>query len=399
MYDAIVIGARCAGSPTAMLLARKGYRVLLVDRATFPSDSMRNHVIRHPGVVQLHRWGLLDRIVAAGTPPIRKHTSDFGDFPFVGYHPPGDGVDAEYGPRRLVLDKILVDAAAEAGAEIREGFSVSEVVVEDGRVTGIRGKAKGGTTVTERARIVIGADGQHSLVARTVQAPLYDERPALTCGYYSYWSGMPCEGIEVYLRDRPVFLLAYATNYGLTCIAIQVPVSEFSSIRADIERYFFEALDLAPDLAERVRAGRREERFVGTADLPNFFRKPYGPGWALVGDAGYHKDPITARGISDAFRDAELLAEAIDAGFSGRHPLDGALAGYEQQRNEAARPAYEETCQVASFPTLPPRVYRLRAAIRGNQELCDLMAGVNVGTVPGENFFGLESIQRIMSEA
>jgi hypothetical protein len=138
---------------------------------------------------------------------------------------------------------------------------------------------------------------------------------------------------------------------------------------------------------------------VGTADLPNFFRKPYGPGWALVGDAGYHKDPITARGISDAFRDAELLAEAIDAGFFGSHPLDETLAGYEQQRNEAARPAYEETCHVASFPTLPPRVYRLRAAIRGNQELCDLMAGINVGTVPGERFFGLESIQRIMSEA
>jgi flavin-dependent dehydrogenase len=217
--------------------------------------------------------------------------------------------------------------------------------------------------VTERSRIVIGADGQHSLVARTVEAPAYNQRPALTCAYYSYWSGVRCDGTEVWIRDRPLFIVAFPTNFGLTCVAAQVPVSEFSRYRADIGGYFMSALGLAPSIAERVRAGRREERFLGTADLPNFFRKPYGPGWALVGDAGYHKDPITARGISDAFRDAELLAEAIDAGFSGRRPLDASLAWYERRRNEMALPEYEQTCVAAAFTPIPADVFAQRAAL------------------------------------
>lgn len=367
MYDAIVVGARCAGSPTAMLLAREGYRVLLVDRSTFPSDSMRNHFIQLPGVTQLHRWGLLDRIIASGCPPVRKQIIDLGDFPLINYLTPVDGPDAEYGPRRIVLDKILVDAAAEAGVEVREGFSVAEIVVENDQVVGIRGKSKGGPAVTERGRIVVGADGQHSLVAKTVRAATYNDRPALTCGYYSYWSGLECDALEVWITRRPAFLLAFPTNFGLTCIATQVPVSEFGAFRLDVENYFMKLVETVPGLAERLHAARREERFNGTADLPNFFRKPYGPGWALVGDAGYHKDPITAHGVSDAFRDAELLAEAIDAGFSGRSLLHEALAIYEERRNQAAVKEYRETCALASFIPFPASVYEQRAERRKTQ--------------------------------
>jgi flavin-dependent dehydrogenase len=355
-----------------MLLARKGYRVLLVDRATFPSDSPKNHYVRQVGVAHLTKWGLLDRVAASGCPPVRKQMLDFGDFPMMGYPIFSFGVDAEYGPRRIVLDKILVDAAVEAGVELREGFSVQEVVVEDGRVVGIKGRSKGGESVTERASMVIGADGHHSIVARTVQAPTYNERPALTCGYYSYWSNMPCDALEVYFREAPAFLLAFPTNDGLTCVATQVPVREFDAFRTNIEETFFEKMDLAPELAERVRNGKREERFYGSADLENFFRKPYGAepngGWALVGDAGYHKDPITALGVSDAFRDAGLLAEAVDSGLSGRAPMEDALAEYERKRNEAALPEYENACIMASFYPFPPQVFEVRSAIRGNQE-------------------------------
>jgi flavin-dependent dehydrogenase len=372
MYDAIIVGARCAGSPTAMLLARRGYRVLLVDRATFPSNSMRNHVIRHTGVVHLHQWGLLDRLVATGCPPMRKVVSNLGDFPLTEHMLPADGVDAEYGPRRIVLDNLLVEAAAEAGAEVRQGFSVSEILVEDGRVVGIGGSSKDGSgsrsNVTERAAIVIGADGQHSLVAKTVGAPAYDERPTLTVGYYSYWSDMPCDALEVWMLPRPAFLLAFPTNFGQTCVAVQAPVSEFPTFRADIEGTFMRYMELDPSLAERVRAGRREEQFYGTADLPNRFRKPYGPGWALVGDAGYVKDPINARGISDAFHSADLLSEAIDAGLSGRTPLLDALAQYEQQRNTASIEEYEENYAQASFHPIPPQVYQARARMRQAQE-------------------------------
>lgn len=364
MYDAIVVGARCAGSPTAMLLARKGYRVLLLDRASFPSDTMRSHFIHHPGVVSLHRWGLLPRVIASDCPPIRTRLSDFGDFTLATPAEIADGVDANYAPRRFILDEILVEAAVAAGAELREHFTVHELLWEEDRVVGIRGRAHGGAMVEERARIVIGADGAHSVVARAVQARVYDVRPALTFAYYSYFSGVPLAGIEVYLRPAECMHINFPTNHRLSCIAIQAPIAGFAAFRADIERNFFRAVARVPALAERVRAGRRVERWYGTADLANYFRKPHGSGWALVGDAGYHKDPVTAQGITDAFRDAELLAEAVDAGFSGRAMLADALADYERRRNDAARPAYAEACQIASFDSIPPEILARRAAQR-----------------------------------
>ena len=362
-YDVIVVGARCAGSPTAMLLARLGYRVLLLDRATFPSDSMRAHFVRHPGVERLDHWGLLPRIAASGCPAIRRWVVDLGDFPLPMPGEVLDGGPLQYAPRRFVLDAILVEAAAAAGVEVREGFSVQEVLWENGRVVGVRGRARGGREVTERARLVVGADGLHSLVARAVGAPAYDARPTLACSYYSYFSDVPIDGLNVaYRADRVV--IAVPTNGDLTLVYVAAPIAAFPAFRADIEGAFFDSLDRVPWLAERVRNGRRAERWLGSGDLPNFFRKPYGPGWALVGDAGYHRDPIPARGISDAFRDAELLAEVIDAGFAGRLPLEAALAGYERRRNEAARPLYEETLARAAFQPFPPEVYAQRAALR-----------------------------------
>lgn len=375
MYDAIIIGARCAGSPTAMLLARKGYRVLLLDRATFPSDTFRNHFIQHPGVVQLRRWGLLDQVAASNCPPIRTFTADLGDFPLREAFEEGDGVDATYAPRRIVLDKILVDAAVAAGAELRERFTVHELLWDNDRVIGIRGRANGGAIVTEHARIVIGADGAHSIVAHAVRAPRYNERPAYTFAYYSYFSDVPLDGVEVW-RWPTCTYINFPTNDELSLIAVQAPVAGFHAFRADIEGNFFRALDRVPALAERVRAGRQAERWYGTADTGNFFRRPHGPGWALVGDAGYHKDPILAQGISDAFRDAELLAEAIDAGFSGHMPLRDALATYERQRNAIALPGYEENCAAAAFAPPAPEIFARRAAQQGRAER------ILIGTTP-----------------
>ncbi|HEU5440145.1 MAG TPA: NAD(P)/FAD-dependent oxidoreductase [Ktedonobacterales bacterium] len=381
MYDAIVVGARCAGAPTAMLLARKGYRVLLVDRATFPSDVMQNHVILYRGVRYLHRWGLLDRLTRTNCPPLRRWLTDFGDFPLIGFPPAEDGMPGEYAPRRYVLDKLLVDAAAEAGAELQEGCPVEGVIQKDGRVTGIRYRTPQGTATQATARIVVGADGRHSLVARAVGATTYHERPALTCGYYSYWEGTETDGMEIHVLDRPALLLAFQTNDGLACIAAQWPIGDFRAIRADIEGNLFKTLDLAPELATRVRAGRRVEHFRGSADLANFFRQAAGSGWALVGDAGVHKDPYTASGISDAFRDADLLAAAVDAGLSGRAPLDDALAAYGPQRDAAVLPYYEDTCQSAAFPPPSQEFLSLRAALRGNQQAIDRLYGVGRGIV------------------
>jgi flavin-dependent dehydrogenase len=394
MYDAIVVGARCAGSPTAMLLARKGYRVLLLDRATFPSDTLSTHYIHQPGVARLERWGLLDQVRNSNCPPARQLSFDIGPFALVGTPPAAEGITEAYAPRRAVLDQILVDAAIAAGAELRERFTVDELLSDEGRVTGIRGRV-GGATLTERARIVIGADGLHSLVARRVQAPAYYAHPARTCAYYTYWNDVPLSGAELYPRPGRM-IIAGPTNDGQAIVIVYWPRNQFRRVRADIEGSFLEALAVAPDLAERLRAGDRSERFRGTADLPFFFRRPFGPGWALVGDAGYHKDPITAEGITDAFRDAELLADAIDEGLQGRRPLELALAKYERRRNEQALPIYEFTHQLAALEPPPPEMQELFSALRGDEEQTNRFFGTIAGTVPVPEFFSPENLGRII---
>ncbi len=282
-----------------------------------------------------------------------------------------------------------------AGAELREHFSVQDLITDGDRVVGVRGRSMGGALVSEQARLVIGADGMRSLVAREVQAASYNERPAFTCAYYSYWSGVPVEGVELYPRpDR--MIVALPTNDGQTAIIVYWPNAAFHEIRSDIEGNFWKALELVPGLAERCRSGQRAEPFRGTADLPNFYRKPYGPGWALVGDAGYHKDPITAQGITDAVRDADWLTEAIDAGLAGRRPLEEAFAQYERVRNEATGPLYELTCGFATLQPPPPEVQQLLAALRHNQEQTNRYIGAIVGTVPIPEFFAPENIERIM---
>ena len=194
-------------------------------------------------------------------------------------------------------------------------------------------------------------------------------------------------------------LIAGPTNDGQTAVIVYWPVAAFHEIRTDIERHFLAALDLVPDLAERVRAGQRTERFRGTADQQNLYRRPHGPGWALVGDAGYHKDPITAQGITDAFRDAELVAEAIDDGFAERQSLETTLTAYERRRNEATRPLYELTCQFAALQPPAPEMQHLLGALRHNQEQADRFVGTVTGTFPIPEFFAPENLGRIMSAA
>jgi flavin-dependent dehydrogenase len=391
MYDAIIVGARAAGSPTAMLLARKGHRVLVVDRASFPSDTLSTHYIHQPGVARLRRWGLLDRLIATGCPPSRQLTFDVGPFALTGTPPPSDDVAEGYAPRRTVLDKLLVDAAAEAGAEIRTGFPVDELVFEDGAVVGVRS----GDTV-ERARVVVGADGRNSLVARVAQAPEYDTRPGLACAYYTYWGGVDSGDVELYPREGRMVMGGAVTHDGLQIVIAFWPRAEFHAVRADVERSFHDALALAPPLAERLATGERADRFYGIGDLPFYYRKPYGLGWALVGDAGYHKDPITAQGITDAFRDSELLTDALDAGFTGARPLEEALADYERRRNEETRGLYGLTQEFASLAPPSPEQQALFGALRTNPEDTNRFFGVVAGTVRPDEFFAPENIRRIV---
>jgi flavin-dependent dehydrogenase len=390
MYDVIVVGARCAGAATATLLAGAGHRVLMVDKAAFPSDTLSTHFIHQPGVASLARWGLLDR-VAAGAPPIDRYAFDVGPFALRGAPPPADGHRTAFAPRRFFLDQILVDAAVAAGVEFRDRFAVKEVVTDEGRVVGVRGRQEGGSTITERATIVVGADGMRSVVAKAVGAASYNGKPAFNCAYYTYWSDVPVDGVELYLRPERM-LIAAPTNDGLTLTIVYWPVSMFGQVKTHIEREFVDALDIVPSLGERARAGRRAEKFRGSAQLEGYFRTPFGPGWALVGDAGYHKNPITAEGITDAFRDAELLASAIDDALSGRAAEADALSGYERARNEAAMPIYELTAQLATLEPPPPEMQALLGSLQGDQDGIDRFLGTIAGTVPIPEFFGAASL-------
>ena len=395
VYDAIVIGARVAGSPTAMLLARKGYRVLLVDRASFPSDTMSTHQIQLPGGAALKRWGLLERVVATGLPVAERVRMEMGGMVMGGRFPVLDGVTGVYSPRRYLLDKILLDAASEAGAEVRADCLIQELHWEDGRVVGVRGQMKDGAAFSERARVVIGADGRHSLVAKAVEAPKYHEQPTLTCGYYAYWADVPVQGGEIYRVGRRM-LGAWPTNDGLTMIYVARPAAEFDAFRADVEGGYMATIDLVSHLAERVHAGRRAERIVGSGEMVNYYRKPYGPGWALVGDAGYIKDPITGLGISDAFRDAELLADALDAGFSGRAPMDVALAAYEQKRNDASKPFYDLTLDTARMEPLRVEQVELLRALRRNPAAASQFFGVLTMAIQPAGFFSPQNLFRLI---
>ncbi len=382
-----------------MLLAQRGYRVLLVDRATFPSDTLSTHFIKPPGVAMLRRWGLLDQVVASGCPPVTRFRLNYGTVVLAGSPPPLDGHAESYGPRRMILDSILVEAAARAGAEVRPAFTVDSVLMDGERVAGIRGHARGGATIQERARLVVGADGRRSLVAprrgrARVPSPAGArlrllhllERRAARGGIRGV---LPAAAGHHRLPDQ--------RRAGLHLPG--VAHAEFRSVRADAERQVWAAIAQVPRLAERLRAGRRAGRIAGTGALPNYFRVPYGPGWALVGDAGYHRDPLTAEGISNAFRDAQLLSEAIDAGLASRRPLAEALADYQQRRDEAATAMYELTCQRATLEPPAPQMSQLLAALRGDQHDTDRMIGVLLGTVPVPQFFAPGNIQRIIGAA
>ena len=343
-FDVVVVGARCAGAATAMLLARAGHRVLIVERGRYGTDTLSTHALMRGAVLQLHRWNVLPAVIAAGTPPVRQATFFYGDEPVSVPIAPRDGIDALYAPRRYLLDRLLVDAASTAGADVVYGFRVKGVPgSESGRVTGVELEDEDGHLHRITTRMVIGADGLQSTVARLVGAHSYRVGQHATATIYGHWSGLDVNGYGWYFIPG-VSAAAIPTNSGQTCVSISLPAREFPRLFAhQKERAFRELLmQVAPRLAAQIdRADETPLR--GFPGHFGFFRQAYGPGWALVGDAGYFKDPLTAHGITDALRDAELLARAIAAGS-----VD-ALAAYQDQRDAASVEVFEATDAIASF--------------------------------------------------
>jgi 2-polyprenyl-6-methoxyphenol hydroxylase-like FAD-dependent oxidoreductase len=345
-YDVIVVGARVAGSATAMLLSRLGYRVLLLDR-NHPAvtDTLSTHAIVRTGVLQLQRWGILQRLIDRGTPPLRQVTLGFGSQRITFDFRPDFGVDAMYAPRRPVLDAALLEAAVAAGVEFRQGQRMLDLATDfAGEVAGVV-VSDGRRETTLRARFVVGADGLRSRMATLVGAPTYEAHAPANVLTYAYYTGIT--GGRYESQFTPGYAAGFfPTNDDQTCVFACRPVSQ-GAIDEDEFPGIVDAA--APEMGEQLRRAQRVGRFYRSLGIPGFLRVPGGRGWALVGDAGFTKDPLSARGISDAFRDAELCVRAIDAVLSGRQSAEQAMAGYQNTRDRFAIPVQQATRTLAHF--------------------------------------------------
>ncbi|ALE77160.1 FAD-dependent oxidoreductase [Pseudonocardia sp. AL041005-10] len=387
MYDVIVVGARCAGSPTAMLLARVGYRVLLLEKARFPKDKLSSHYIHQPGVALLGRWGVLDDLRSTGCTPIDREIYESPGVRLEGFSEAVDGYRTTYAPRRYILDPLLARSAMAAGVEFRDGCAVSDVVWEDGRVVGVRLMTPSGVASTERARLVVGADGMRSLIARKTGAANVVEHPRRTCTYYSYWSGVPAQ-MELYERPGR-WVASLPTHDDLTLIMTYFPQQEYNRVRADVEASHSEAVrSTAAHLYERMALGHRVERFYGTGHQENFFRRAHGPGWVLVGDAVHHKDSITARGITDAFIQAEALVSSIGDGLHEDAALAAAMRDYEKTLDADFADLFQGVLNVAE---LDPRARTgMLGRLVGHQNLIDRYFSTVSGACPLDDFYNDE---------
>jgi flavin-dependent dehydrogenase len=355
--DAVVVGARCAGAATAMLLAREGARVVLVDRGTYGTDMLSTHALMRGAVLQLDRWGVLPEIVEAGTPPVHSTTFCYTHTDITVRIEPKHGVAALYAPRRTLLDRVLVDAAIRSGVDVRYGVQVDDVSVSSrGRVTGISA-VQGGIRRDIAADIVIGADGLYSTIARRVRAPRIAEGRHAAGVLYSYWDGLPTHDYRWWFKPG-VSMGSIPTNDGATCVFVSVPMAAFAQeVGGNATRAYTRLIrQIAPAFSERLEESNRLEPVRGFGGHRGFIKRASGPGWALVGDAGYFKDPATAHGITDAFRDAQLLSDAIVQG------TPAAFVEYEAARLDLSRTLFTVTDQIASLAWTDEEVQSLHRA-------------------------------------
>ena len=352
-YDVVVVGARVAGAATAMLLARQGFDVALVDRADLPSDTLSTHALARGAIVQLDRWGLLDEVLASGAPPVRSAAFVLPDVRIERELRVRAGFDFVVAPRRYILDAILLRAAEEAGVTVQTGVSVTGTVADpSGQVTGVTLRDRDHRASVLSARRVVGADGLRSRIARSVGAKIIEERPSSSSVSYTYVAGLDADGYEFHIGDRS-FAGVFPTHDGEANVWMCLPDDGARVTEPDRELGYLSRLQAAaPSLAERVAAAHITAPIRTSLENPNVVREAAGPGWALVGDAGAHRDPITGHGITDAFRDAELLARRIGHFLRGSLSEGDALAAYQFERNIAMAPIFDVTWRMSQYPSI-----------------------------------------------
>lgn len=349
-YDVIIVGARVAGAATALGLARHGWRVLLLDAATFPSDTLSTHLLWSDALCSLDHLGILSDVLATDAPPIGRISIAYGPYANAASMPTLAGYPPLLSVRRIVLDDLLLRHVRNTpGIDVYEGITVEALEWEEGRVVGVRGVTRGTSApFVARGRVTIGADGRHSTVARAVGAAEYDVVPPLLATYYRYYRGITPLAeptLEVFRDAEGTFCYLFPCDAGFWTQAISFPQDQFDRVRRDHETELATQIARKPGLPERLVGAAPVSPWRGAGDLTNFFRVPSGPGWALVGDAGYHKDPITARGIADALRSAELLSAALDQALRDPAPYAATLADYQTARDTLVRPLYDFTVE------------------------------------------------------
>jgi 2-polyprenyl-6-methoxyphenol hydroxylase-like FAD-dependent oxidoreductase len=344
-YDVIVVGARAAGAATAMLLARGGLQVVLLDRSPLGTDTLSTHALMRGGVFQLSRWGLLDQIIAAGTPPVKRTTFRHGDESVVISIKPSYGVDALYAPRRTLLDPLLVHAAVDAGVEVHHSTSVTDLIRRHGRVVGVHATTSDLRSVALGAPLVIGADGIHSMVAKHVGAAFSRVGHHASATTYGYWNDLATDGYEWNFRPNACSGVI-PTNDGKACVFASASPKRIG--RGGVALLAAVVAEGTPQLAQRLRRATPPQGTRTWPGQPGYIRRSHGPGWALVGDAGYFKDPLSAHGLTDALRDAELLARAVSGGVGHDGSLDNALEHYQTTRDRLSIPLFDVVDRIAS---------------------------------------------------
>jgi flavin-dependent dehydrogenase len=387
-YDVIVVGGSVSGAPSAIWLARKGYKVMVVDKDNFPRDTNSTHFIWPRGMSYLNRLGVADKI-RAQTPHFRDLEVSIEGIRlhgrvqlqairdrFEALHGNADGVvDYCAGPRRFYLDKVLLDEARNAGADVREGTAVQSLMIEDGKVAGVRASGPGGAPLEARARVVVGADGRMSRFAGHVSAQKTTVREKSTFAYYGYYSGIDKPGLCIHKRGR-FGTAIFPTMQERHLVLVYGPTAWWGEFSHDPEANFIKTYEfVAPDVAALVRQGKRVEDFKAMGRMVAFHRESWGQGWVLVGDACSFKDQWTAMGITHSLRDAELLSGYLDSVLKGDCGWDAAMQHYSDVRMADYEDYWTMVCDGAEMNPYSRAQLEFFHAIQGDQAKVDKFIG------------------------
>lgn len=396
-YDAVIVGARIAGTATALGLARRGARVLLLDADTFPSDTLSTHLLWSDALQCLDRLGVLAEVRATDAPPIEHFQINYGPYTNTATIPTRRNYPPLLSVRRLVLDDILLRRArVTTNITIREGIAVTSLLRDGDAVVGVHGTARDTSEkIIAHGRITIGADGRRSTVAREVGAAGYDVVAPLLATYYRYYRGvqpLAAATLEAFRDAHGGFCYLFPCDDQLWTLAVSFPQAQFDRVRRNHEAALAAQVADKEGLIERLAGAEAVSPWRGAGDLQNFFRVPYGQGWALVGDAGYHRDPITGRGIADALRSAELLCAALTGVWRSRTTHDAALAAYQQARDALVRPLYDFTVERPPADVTPGDWSGALARTISDPDYLSTYVGFMANVTPAEAFYSAAAV-------